>query len=563
MKTLYFMEFPCDTGLRMDGVFRPKTSPGDQGMTNRRTVLNWHADRSRLGGGRWEKMYKGRVFYYSAVDGKSDRLGHERALEAFARWKTDQDTKRAADKPYATAYASAIKMRVEMLNWLRLEPARLATEQQLQALYDRLTGEVKRLQSNFAKVSPPAINQVAEVEIDPDALWDFPLVGMTATEATEWLGQLECLRAYQRWTSSPDNKGTVKAKCDEYVLGKRTLVQSGQIKVGTYKAIANRIPHFARFAGDMDASRIDEKILSAFRDDVLRRIANGMKPQYGKNIVDAAKAFVRQLWRQRVLEHFPRNLDDLTIRLEHTAIKTFDAGEIKTIFEAASERTRLYLLLMLNCGFYQSDIAALKRSEFDEGGRRITRKRSKTGHLSINVPLVSWRLWDETHRLLVKFGQVAPHSDRAKGPHAGKVQSVPRSGTDQANSNSNHGPNANGSGCLLLNENGRPVYRRALRTDGDVADCDNIKSAYERVCRKLDIKPKPLMLLRKTAASKLEEHDTYGRFAQLFLGQAPQALAERRYARPSPEQFDKAVQWLGEQFGYATTKGASVPSATT
>ncbi len=84
---------------------------------------------------------------------------------------------------------------------------------------------------------------------------------------------------------------------------------------------------------------------------------------------------------------------------------------------------------------------------------------------------------------------------------------MPRSGTDQSSSQSGFSPQANESGCLLLNENGLPVYRRVLGTDGDVADCDNIKSAYERVCRKLDIKPKPLMLLRKTAASKLEEHD--------------------------------------------------------
>ena len=31
----------------------------------------------------------------------------------------------------------------------------------------------------------------------------------------------------------------------------------------------------------------------------------------------------------------------------------------------------------------------------------------------------------------------------------------------------------------------------------------------------------------------------------------------------SPEQFDRAVQWLGEQFGYATTLGDGLPSATT
>ena len=148
-------------------------------MGKRRTVLNWHADRSRLGGGRWEKMYKGRMFYYSAVDGKSDRLGHERALEAFSRWKSDQDSKRSADKPHAAAYSSAIKMRVEMLEWMRLEPSRLATEPSLQVTYDSLTNEVKRLQSDFSKVSPPPLNCIvgADDEIQPGALLGFPACG--------------------------------------------------------------------------------------------------------------------------------------------------------------------------------------------------------------------------------------------------------------------------------------------------------------------------------------------------------------------------------------------------
>ena len=103
----------------------------------------------------------------------------------------------------------------------------------------------------------------------------------------------------------------------------------------------------------------------------------------------------------------------------------------------------------------------------------------------------------------------------------------------------------------LVNQNGGPLRRREFTPDGRHKHCDNIKSAYERLCRKLGTKPRPLKLLRKTAASKLEDHDSYGRYAQYFLGKAPASDTERRYARPSPEQFDKAVLWLGKELGLA------------
>ena len=47
----------------------------------------------------------------------------------------------------------------------------------------------------------------------------------------------------------------------------------------------------------------------------------------------------------------------------------------------------------------------------------------------------------------------------------------------------------------------------------------------------------------------LESHEIYGRYKGHFLGHAPRGLAEKHYAAPSTELFDKIVSWLGEQFG--------------
>ena len=78
------------------------------------------------------------------------------------------------------------------------------------------------------------------------------------------------------------------------------------------------------------------------------------------------------------------------------------------------------------------------------------------------------------------------------------------------------------------------------------ADAKTLRAA---VCGRGD---KPLKLLRKTAATKLGQNPTYGRFAQYFLGHAPTTMADKHYVAPSQDQFDEAVAWLGTQILVST-----------
>jgi hypothetical protein len=66
---------------------------------------------------------------------------------------------------------------------------------------------------------------------------------------------------------------------------------------------------------------------------------------------------------------------------------------------AASDRTKLYILLMLNCGMTQQDISDLLVTEVDWAAGAITRKRSKSADHK-GVPTVKYALCPETLRLL-------------------------------------------------------------------------------------------------------------------------------------------------------------------
>ncbi|HEY1067804.1 MAG TPA: hypothetical protein VGE52_16900, partial [Pirellulales bacterium] len=168
----------------------------------------------------------------------------------------------------------------------------------------------------------------------------------------------------------------------------------------------------------------------------------------------------------------------------------------------------LYFLLMLNCGLTQKDISDLTVAEVDFDGGAITRKRSKTRNRE-NVPMVSYRLWPETLRLLKQ--ERAQSGDR-----------------------------------VLVNRDGGPLKFEELRGK-KLVKIDNVNSAYDRLRRRLKF-TKPLKALKKTSASLIRDHKNYTSLESLFLGHASRSVAHRHYAKEPQTLLDDAIAWLGRQY---------------
>ena len=141
---------------------------------------------------------------------------------------------------------------------------------------------------------------------------------------------------------------------------------------------------------------------------------------------------------------------------------------------------------------------------------RITRKRSKTSDHE-NVPTVNYLLWRETFRLLQ---QERPQESR---------------------------------GLALLNSNGSPLWTETLGNDGKYKKTDNVKNAFDRLCKKTGIK-KPLKSLKKTSASLLRDNERFQGLEGLFLGHAPQSMSDKHYTLVPGKLLDQAILWLESQY---------------
>ncbi len=326
------------------------------------------------------------------------------------------------------------------------------------------------------------------------------------------------LYVWQLQATVPNDKRLTR-NVERWIDGKLSRHKAGEVSAGRFQNWRIEIEQFQTFVRTKspldDVSLIDGRLLEQYQLHLLEKIGNGeFAPPSAKSRLDIAKQFARWLFGQGLIE-LPNNIinpKDLTIKVPTTKNEAYPIEIIKTILadDATPERTKLYILLMLNGGMYQVDIAHLTHEQFDLENGRITRKRTKTADYE-NVPTVNYLLWQRTKELLVKH-------------------------------------RANGGEWLLLNENGLCLQREEIKANKHLKKVCNITTAYARLKARLDI-TQPLKLLRKTSSNLLYNEKQFRPLHTLFLGHSPRSVAEKFYVNPEDNTLDDAIRWLGEQYG--------------
>jgi integrase len=304
---------------------------------------------------------------------------------------------------------------------------------------------------------------------------------------------------------------------EQFLTQKEQLIEAGEISLGRVYSLRLHLTHFQSWLGkDTSVKEIDGTVLVRYHASLLSQVkSESWSRTTAHHHLATVKAFVRWLWQTEAIPQLPRLLDGRTNLLKSNrplaAIIVFTTAEVKTLLSEASDRTKLYILLMLNCGMTQKDCSDLLVSEVDWNAGRIVRKRSKTS-TEENVPVVNYLLWSSTFELL-KQERNSASSKRA-----------------------------------LTNANGGPLWSESTGTGGKYQKTDNVKSAFDRLRKRLKIS-KSLKSLKKTSATLLRGNDRFQGLEGLFLGHAPQSMSDRHYTQAPQVLLDEAVSWLATQYG--------------
>ncbi len=242
-----------------------------------------------------------------------------------------------------------------------------------------------------------------------------------------------------------------------------------------------------------------------FRGAVKKRI---MSWQTAKARLGVYKQFIQWLYESELIEHLPRNIDNpaISIKSQTTAVRTMDVAEVCKWIADADGLAELYLLLMANCLYGHSDIAALRWEDWKDGA--IEKPRVKTGDWD-NVPTTYYKLWPQTQRLLKEHKSNDPN-------------------------------------LVLVSRNGTPVAIRTI-VDGKLKNNNAIRNMLFKLGKKMGYKIEPKMI-RKCSANLIDNHRDYGRYASYFLGHAPRSIKDRHYATPTKDVAAEVIAWLGEQY---------------
>jgi integrase len=335
-------------------------------------------------------------------------------------------------------------------------------------------------------------------------------------DPTVWYERFKQIKREEQGEASAPKENTIRAHVDDYLSTRKTVARA-ENKLGTYNTIETRMKVFRKWVDPfVEISTLNEIFWERFCVHLAKRVNDGdLAAGTRAGIQRVVRAFIRNRWERRFID-LPRNLNNRTLSasVPLQEVVVFSKKEISSLLVAAPERTKLYILLALNCGFYGVDIAAIKQTEVDWSKGRICRQRTKTRSASANVPKVDYLLWRQTFDLL--------KSCRSKD-----------------------------SQLAMTNQNGSPLWSE-IEKDGKFTRNNNVKTAYFRLWQMKFKKTKgfkSFKILRKTAASLLENHKEYGRYAEHFLGEVPSSIAGRHYVKPPTKQFDAAIRWLGKQLG--------------
>jgi integrase len=477
--------------------------------------LSWQAGQGRRAG-RWKKRYRGKAYYFDGGTGKSDRDAYKLALEEWEKLKATVDA--TLPKPNEMHYLDNIEKWERVIAWCHShndgEMAAIATSK-LERLRKELgrpkpvtlpkelsfDGHFELLKQELAlPTTTLQINDFLE-DREPEPLQFNVIVGSSPSEKVEvekriWIDRTE--RGVECSTET-----LVKTHVSRFLESKKNTVSPGR-----YSHLHSQLWEFSNWTGELAVDEITAQLVRQYFDEVLRK----KTPYAARDAYACLRQFVRWLYNNEFIDSQPRNLDGLTneIQIPAPLITVVSNDDIHRLLQRATSRTQLYLLLTLNCGMTQKDIADLTHAEVDWQNGRIIRRRSKT-RKGKNTPEVNYLLWPATLRLL-----------RLEASEENKE-------------------------LVLLNSNGGPLLDTRVTDAGKLKKRDNVRSAYERLRKKVGAS-NSLKAFRKTSATRMRSNKDYRGLETLFLGHSNRTVAEVHYAAAPQDLLDQAITWLAESY---------------
>lgn len=450
-----------------------------------RLELTWIAHAKR-----WRKRYQGQTYYLkTACNGRKDREGYLAALQEWQRLKAFLDG--LGPSPYTERGVLIPEGQTAVMAYAP-SPALVQPSGQTQAVNGHARKSVA-----FEPASPPANSPF--------------ILGVG-------IGGFNPELVVKNGPNNPHlGERRIRVLADTWLEYRHKLAERGELSLKQWADDKAKLQVFsdfllANFPTALFIDQIDAPILNLYRDKQWEFVEHA-KAEHRiskatlKKRLDTLAKWLNWLVDQNILAELPKDLRTFgRVKLDKPKPVFWSVDEVKKLADLATERTRLYLILALNCGYTQKDIATLEASMVDWQTGIVTRDRHKTGVAS------KAKLWPSTLALLAKH-----RSKKTSGP-------------------------------LLLGESGKPLYAEQVNENGKLISIDNIRLAFDRLLKRAELTDgRSFKHLRKTSANLIEQSAPH--LTELFLAHAEKGT-KRFYVEQQFQELFKHTDKLEGIFGF-------------
>ncbi len=205
-----------------------------------------------------------------------------------------------------------------------------------------------------------------------------------------WRERLAQIRREEQAETATPKENTIRAHVDEYLATRKAQAEA-RGKIASYQSEQYHIAKLRQWVDPLAGmDTLNEALWERFCLHLSKQVGEGkIAPATMRGTQIVVRAFIRNRWERRFIE-LPRNLNNrnLSANVPLQEIELFSKEELQQLWDKATDRKRLYILLMLNSGMQPVDIATLRQDEVDWKAGRIMRQRTKTKGAA-NVPKVA------------------------------------------------------------------------------------------------------------------------------------------------------------------------------
>ncbi len=461
--------------------------------------LHWWVRNKRTGNGCWRKKFNGQQLYFNHPNTKA---GYETAVLEYARKKLDRPNA-AVWKHHRLLFEKV----AEYHEHFGTDDSKLAdaVTEFLSWIDGFLNGKAKLPE----RIPVGAFTSSTKRPAFSDEFIgkDFSDFGMLSYKLPDkWQDRISRLQPSMPVKRVPQ---TIAYWAEDLLRQKKMMADAKQRSQRTVKDARQKLKVFRDWIGDTThVNSINSETWKGYSQELFNR---NLKTTSIRGYLNSAKEFIEYCVDDDAcnLEHAPKRLRRRSMIIRDIEDVPNDANgliwskrEFHDALQNLPNEWQAWLLLMLNCGYTQTDLNELKHSEYRDG--RIIRRRTKTKRQS-NPPVVNYKLWDAT------------------------VDAI-------ENVKSEHGE------FVLLTERGARLTS---------ASHDNVSRNWQCKRKRIGLDGKELRGIRKTGSTTLKQHSYLGWTTGLYLGHSGD-IKDRHYDAKDGRIYkplDEAIVWLGEQFG--------------